>query len=41
LKLAKRLGFVPTATFEEYGAEQTLAVAALGGFRHVPPVAEG
>ena len=33
LKLARRLGFVAETTFEEFGAEQTLAVANLRGFR--------
>lgn len=32
LNLARRLGFVPAMTFEEYGAEQTLAVADLRQF---------
>jgi RimJ/RimL family protein N-acetyltransferase len=33
LNLTRRLGFVPAMTFEEYGEEQTLAVASLHGFR--------
>jgi len=32
LNLARRLGFRPAMTFEEYGAEQTLAVVNLGDF---------
>ena len=32
LNLARRLGFVPAMTFEEFGEEQTLAVANLGRF---------
>lgn len=32
LNLARRLGFVPAMTFEEYGEEQTLAVARLHAF---------
>jgi RimJ/RimL family protein N-acetyltransferase len=34
LKLAERLGFDVVSTFEQHGAEQTLAVAQLGSFRH-------
>jgi RimJ/RimL family protein N-acetyltransferase len=37
LRLAQRLGFLAAATFEEFGAEQTIAVASLHSFR--PPVA--
>jgi RimJ/RimL family protein N-acetyltransferase len=33
LKLARRLGFVPAMTFEEFGEQQTLAVASLHRFR--------
>jgi RimJ/RimL family protein N-acetyltransferase len=33
LRLAARLGFQPVSTFEEFGAEQTLAVARLRAFR--------
>ncbi|KAA0101846.1 N-acetyltransferase [Mycolicibacterium sp. P1-18] len=33
LNLARRLGFHPAMTFEEFGEEQTLAVANLGRFR--------
>lgn len=33
MKLARRLGFVPAMTFEEFGAEQTLAVMNLHGHR--------
>jgi RimJ/RimL family protein N-acetyltransferase len=33
LNLARRLGFVPAMTFEEFGEQQTLAVASLHGFR--------
>ncbi|MFI6094205.1 GNAT family N-acetyltransferase [Lentzea sp. NPDC051213] len=33
LRLAARLGFRPVSTFEQYGAEQTLGVAALHSFR--------
>ncbi|MEU8382156.1 GNAT family N-acetyltransferase [Streptosporangium sp. NPDC048865] len=33
LRLAARLGFRPTGTFEEYGAEQTLCTAPLSVFR--------
>jgi RimJ/RimL family protein N-acetyltransferase len=33
LNLARRLGFVPAMTFEEYGEQQTLAVASLHSFR--------
>jgi RimJ/RimL family protein N-acetyltransferase len=38
LNLARRLGFVPATTFEEFGAEQTLAVVNLGRFAapHAP-----
>lgn len=32
LKLCQRLGFTPAMTFEEFGAEQTLAVVSLGYF---------
>jgi hypothetical protein len=32
LTLARRLGFLAATTFEEFGAEQTLAVASLHGF---------
>ncbi|MEV4475650.1 GNAT family N-acetyltransferase [Nonomuraea salmonea] len=32
MRLAALLGFRPAGTFEEFGAEQTLAVAALGAF---------
>ncbi|MCW2515545.1 MAG: putative acetyltransferase [Mycobacterium sp.] len=32
LKLLRRLGFVPAMTFEEYGEQQTLAVASLHDF---------
>ncbi|MFI9597954.1 GNAT family N-acetyltransferase [Nonomuraea sp. NPDC052265] len=32
LRLAARLGFRPVATFEEFGAEQTLGVAGLSWF---------
>lgn len=32
-RLAGRLSFQETGTFEEYGAQQTLAVASLGSFR--------
>ena len=32
LNLARRLGFVPTMTFEEFGEQQTLAVASLRDF---------
>jgi RimJ/RimL family protein N-acetyltransferase len=32
LNLARRLGFVPAMTFEEFGEQQTLAVANLGRF---------
>ncbi|TPG25617.1 GNAT family N-acetyltransferase [Mycolicibacterium hodleri] len=33
LNLARRLGFEPVMTFEEFDAQQTLAVASLHGFR--------
>ncbi|WP_436762765.1 GNAT family N-acetyltransferase [Streptosporangium sp. V21-05] len=33
LRLAARLGFRPSGTFEEYGAEQTLCTAPLSVFR--------
>jgi RimJ/RimL family protein N-acetyltransferase len=36
LTLAQRLGFVTASTFEEFGAEQTLAVASLHDFRSHP-----
>jgi RimJ/RimL family protein N-acetyltransferase len=32
LNLARRLGFTPAMTFEEYGCQQTLAVVNLGEF---------
>jgi RimJ/RimL family protein N-acetyltransferase len=33
LRLAVRLGFQPVSTFEEYDAEQTLALASLHSFK--------